>query len=55
MEDTWLITGGTATSRRLKGRTYPSFNILTFSEDKFRLVEVNVATGAEQEKLTARL
>jgi len=28
LENTYLITAGTATSRRLKGRSYPSFNIL---------------------------
>ena len=28
LENTYFITAGTATSRRLKGRSYPSFNIL---------------------------
>ncbi|MEN9979218.1 MAG: metallophosphoesterase [candidate division WOR-3 bacterium] len=45
IENTWLITGGTATSRRLKGRSYPSFNLLMIGEREFELVEINVATG----------
>jgi len=53
IENTWLITGGTATSQRLKGRTYPSFNILTFADNSFSLHEVNVITGAQQVKLSA--
>lgn len=51
--DCWLITGGTATSRRLKGRSYPSFNILDIAENGFSLTEVNVATGTQFSKLTA--
>ncbi len=53
IENTWLITGGTATSRRLKGRSYPSFNLLTIGEGEFELVEVNVATGEHVQKLVA--
>lgn len=53
IENTWLITGGTATSRRLKGRSYPSFNLLTFGEREFELTEVNVATGETHRKLVA--
>ncbi len=45
LENTWLITGGTATSRRLKGRTSPSFNIITIGEQELVISEVDVATG----------
>ncbi len=55
LEKTWLITGGTATSQRLKGRSYPSFNILKIFKTKFTLTEINVATGIIQKKLKASL
>ena len=42
LENTYFITAGTATSRRLKGRSYPSFNVLEIEEEKFLLKEVNV-------------
>ncbi len=53
IEKTWLITGGTATSQRLKGRTYPSFNILKIDKGEFILGEVNVITGEQRTKITA--
>lgn len=43
LEDTYFITAGTATSRRLKGKFYPSFYILEIEEDKALLKEANVA------------
>jgi len=43
LEDTYFITAGTATSRRLKGKYYPSFYILEIEEEKALLKEVNVA------------
>ncbi|MEO0068864.1 MAG: metallophosphoesterase family protein [candidate division WOR-3 bacterium] len=55
IEKTWLITGGTATSRRLKGRSYPSFNILTINDSHFAITEVNVATGEHLLKLTTSI
>jgi len=42
LEDTYFITAGTATSRRLKGNYYPSFYILEIEEEKALLKEVNV-------------
>ncbi len=53
LEKTWFITGGTATSQRLKGRSYPSFNIIVISGKRFTLKEVNVATGEIRKKLAA--
>ena len=45
LENTYFITAGTATSRRLKGRYYPSFYVLELDieEDKVLLKEANVA------------
>lgn len=42
LEDTYLITAGTATSRRLKGRSHPSYNVLEIEDRKATLKEVNV-------------
>jgi len=55
LENTWLITGGTATSRRLKGRSYPSFNILTLKEKTISLTEVNVIDGSTRKTLAIPL
>jgi 3',5'-cyclic AMP phosphodiesterase CpdA len=55
IENTWLITGGTATSRRLKGRTYPSFNIINITDREFQLQQVNVGTGEQYTRLSAPL
>jgi len=43
LEDTYFITAGTATTRRLKGKYYPSFYILEIEEDKVLLKEANVS------------
>ena len=43
LEDTYFITAGTATTRRLKGRYYPSFYTLEIEEDRVLLKEANVA------------
>jgi len=42
LENTYFITAGTATSRRLKGRSYPSFNMIEVEEEKAILKEINV-------------
>lgn len=51
LEGTLFITGGTATSRRLKGNTYPSFNIYDIENGVFRASEFNV----KDEKISKRL
>ena len=48
MGDTFFITAGTATSRRLKGRSYPSFNILNVTPDTCILQEINVSNKASR-------
>jgi len=47
LEGSYYITAGTATSRRLKGKSYPSFNILEINE-KILIKEINVANGNER-------
>jgi len=42
LQDTYFITAGTATTRRLKGRYHPSFHVLDIEEDKVLLKEANV-------------
>jgi len=58
LENTYFITAGTATSRRLKGRSYPSFNILEIpaihadKQDKMAILkEVNVTNKKFREIL----
>ena len=51
LESTYFITAGTATTRRLKGRYYPSFYILEIEEDKVALKEANVAEKKLKEVL----
>jgi 3',5'-cyclic AMP phosphodiesterase CpdA len=43
MENTYFITAGTATSRRLKGRTYPSFNLFDIDKHGYIIQEINVS------------
>lgn len=43
MENTYFITAGTATSRRLKGRSYPSFNVLEIEKKGYNILKINVA------------
>jgi 3',5'-cyclic AMP phosphodiesterase CpdA len=43
MENTYFITAGTATSQRLKGRSYPSFNVLEIDKKGYCFLEINVA------------
>lgn len=43
LENLYLVTAGTATSRRLRGPSYPSFNILEIEDHKVTLEEVNVS------------
>lgn len=51
LENTYFITAGTATTRRLKGRSYPSFNVLDITEEMASLKEINVSEGSSKEIL----
>ncbi len=50
LENTFFITAGTATSRRLKGYSYPSFNVLEIHETHIDLSIVNVHEKKIQER-----
>lgn len=52
LEETYFITAGTATTRRLKGRSYPSFNLLDITEERASLREINVSEESSKEILT---
>jgi len=54
LEDTYYITAGTATSRRLKGRSHPSFNVIDVDEKGWVMREFNVSDGAYKEVLRTR-
>ncbi|MFW3146953.1 MAG: metallophosphoesterase family protein [Thermoplasmatota archaeon] len=54
LQGTHFVTAGTACTRRLKGRTYPSFNIIEMDGDRLILERVNVRTG-ERTRLIDRL
>ncbi len=51
LENTYFITAGTASSRRLKGRSHPSFNIMNISDDGVVVEEINVADKSREEIL----
>ncbi|RLF68617.1 MAG: metallophosphoesterase [Thermoplasmata archaeon] len=55
LERTYFINAGTATSKRLKGRSYPSFNLLEIEDNTFRLHEYNVINGKSKEILTGEI
>lgn len=42
LQDTHFVTAGTACTRRLKGRSFPSFNTVDVKGDNIRLEQVNV-------------
>lgn len=42
LENTYFLTAGTASSRRLKGRSHPSFNVIDITPEGFQIEEVNV-------------
>jgi len=48
LEGTRFITAGTACTKRLKGRSDPSFNLIEIDEGKITLDQINVRTGAVQ-------
>ena len=53
LEDTHFITAGTASSRRLKGRSHPSFNIMNTGYDGVVVEEINVSDKSREEILRA--
>ena len=55
LEDTYFITAGTATTRRLKGRSYPSFNVIDINGDFAILNEVNVENESTKEILNVKI
>ena len=55
LEHTYLTTAGTATSRRLKGRSYPSYNILEIDNQRAILKEMNVENENLEEILNVIL
>jgi 3',5'-cyclic AMP phosphodiesterase CpdA len=54
LEKTHFITAGTATTKRLKGKAYPSFNIINVDEKKVNLLRYNVEDQVVQESLDMR-
>jgi 3',5'-cyclic AMP phosphodiesterase CpdA len=55
LEDTYFVTAGTATTRRLKGRSYPSFNALEIDDEQVVVREVNVRDGSIKETLRFKI
>ena len=47
LENTYFVTAGTACSRRLKGKSYPSFNMLDM-DDTLEIREINVEDLSER-------
>lgn len=45
LERTCFVTSGTATTRRLKGRSFPSFNVIECNDSVLKVIEVNVIDG----------
>lgn len=54
LQNTYFVTAGTACSRRLKGKSYPSFNFIEIDEG-IRIKEINVVNGERKEKLYSKL
>ena len=54
LEDTHFITAGTATTRRLKGRSYPSFNMINILDKRIILKRINAENGDVVEELDLR-
>jgi len=46
LENIYFITAGTATTKRLKARSYPSFNLLIIDEKGLKVEEINVIDGS---------
>ena len=45
LENTYFVTAGTACSRRLKGKSHPSFNLIEINDEKIFIREINVKNG----------
>ncbi len=54
LENTHFVTAGTATTKRLKGKTYPSFNIIDIDGKKANLLRYNVEDDVFQESYELR-
>jgi 3',5'-cyclic AMP phosphodiesterase CpdA len=54
LQDTHFVTSGTATSCRLKGRSYPSFNVLNVEDELIRVQEINVAAGTAYDAMRCK-
>jgi len=52
LEETHFVTAGTSTTRRLKGRSHPSFNIIDIEDGGISIEEVNVISGKSRKVLT---
>lgn len=48
LQDTFFVTAGTACTRRLKGRSYPSYNIVDIENGRITLDRINVLTGISE-------
>ena len=51
LQDTHFVTAGTACTRRLKGRSYPSYNMIDIIEDRIILEQINVLTGMVKKRI----
>jgi len=45
LQNTYYITAGTATTKRLKGRSYPSFNVIDLDGGRWAIKSFNVRDG----------
>jgi 3',5'-cyclic AMP phosphodiesterase CpdA len=48
LQDTYFVTAGTACTRRLKGRSFPSFNMIDIIDKRITLDQINVLTGEKK-------
>jgi Icc protein len=50
LEKTYFVTTGTATSWRLKGRSFPSFNIIDINENLINIKQINILKDIVEEE-----
>jgi 3',5'-cyclic AMP phosphodiesterase CpdA len=48
LQDTHFVTAGTACTKRLKGRSFPSYNMIDIVGDRITLDQVNVVDGSKR-------